>query len=122
MDSTSPRRQLAPVAGKRAAPEESPENAKQRKATASGSPKKGKNAPHTQTAAYKKTTDPRKVDWLVISIVSKNLTNTWKVNNSHKMCFIFDYVNPTCLLAWDMYYNKDIEFPDADARGGNVTD
>lgn len=118
MDSTPLRRQLALAAQKRATPEESPKNTKWWKATASGRPEKGKNVPCTQTAGYKKTTDLRKVDQLVMIIINKNLANTWMVNNSHQMCIIFDPVNTTCQFAQDMHYNKDIQFPDADPRGG----
>lgn len=122
MDGMSPRRQLGPAAGKRAAPEESPKTVKRQKASTSGSSKKQKNSFRTQTSAYEKTTDPKKVDQPVMNIVNKNLTNAWKVDHSHNMCFIFDCVNPARRFARDMHYNEDIEFPDANARGGNVTE
>ena len=57
-----------------------------------------------------------------MSIVDENLTDAWTIHHSHKMCFIFDRVNPARQFARDMHYNEDIEFPDADARGGNVTE
>ena len=122
MDGMSPRRQLGPAAGKRAAAEEAPKTVKRRKASTSRGSKKQKHSFRTQTAAYEETTDPRKVDRPVMNMVNRNLTDAWKVHHSHNMCFIFDCVNPARRFARDMHYNEDIDFPDADARGGNVTE
>lgn len=57
-----------------------------------------------------------------MSIVNENLADAWAVDNSHQMCFIFDRVNPARKFARDMHYNEDIQFPDADPGGGNVTE
>ena len=122
MDHTLLRRQLAPAAQKRAALEESPKNTKEQNATASSSSKEGKNVAHTQTSGYQKTTNLKKVNWLVMNIVNENLADAWAVNNSHQMCFIFDLVNPAHWFAQDMHYDEDIQFLDADPRGGNVTE
>jgi len=66
-------------------------------------------------------TDPARVKWPVLSLLSPALVTTWKVNEKHTMCLIFDAVSPARRFKRGMVYDEEVDFP-MDTLDGNITE
>jgi len=66
-------------------------------------------------------TDPARVKRPILSLLSPALVTTWKVNEKHTMCLIFDAVSPARRFKRGMVYDEEVDFP-MDTLDGNITE
>lgn len=77
-------------------------------------PPSAPSVPGVPEDEYAEYTDPNDTPAPVRSIVHPALRDAWQVNPRHKMCILFDAVNPCRQFKRDAVYDEDLEDPFAE--------